>query len=80
MKRMLISAACVLFILGTAFARESTASSTFILHGAGIIAARRAVQLYSDPLAGGVQCTTRFITTTRADGSSTARQSVDCRE
>jgi hypothetical protein len=80
MKRMLISAACVIFILGTAFARESTATPTFVLHGASIIAARRAAQLYADPVTGGVGCATRFVTTTRANGSSTTRQSVDCQE
>jgi hypothetical protein len=79
MKRMLISAACVVFIFGTAFAREVTASPTFVLHGASVIAARRAAQLYSDPLRGGVQCTTEYIPT-RDDEGWYVRKDVDCEE
>lgn len=45
MKRMLTSAACAIFIIGTACAREVTASLSLILHRASIIAARRIAQL-----------------------------------
>jgi hypothetical protein len=79
MKRMLISAACAIFIFGTAFAREVTASPTFILHGTSVIAARRAAQLHSDPLRGGVQCAMEYIPT-RDDKGWYVRKDVDCEE
>ena len=54
MKKLLISAACAIFIFGTACAREVTKSPTFILHGATIIPARRVAQLNSAVGEGGV--------------------------
>jgi hypothetical protein len=80
MKRMLISAACAIFIFGTACAREVTASPTFILHGATIIATRRVAQLNTTPREVIEPCTTKFITTSRSEGAVTTRESVDCEE
>lgn len=79
MKRMIMSAACAIFIFGTAFAREVTASPTFVLHGASAIAARRAAQLYGDAFRSGVQCTTEYIPT-HDDRGWYVRKYVDCEE
>jgi hypothetical protein len=77
MKRMLISAACAIFIFGTACAREVTRSPTFIIHGATIISARRVA--HSAVGEGGVACTTEYIPT-RDDRGWYVRKSVDCEE
>jgi hypothetical protein len=77
---MLISAACAIFIFGTACAREVTAGPTFILHGATIIAARRVAQLNSAAHEGAAPCTTTYIARIRGDGTSYIRKSVDCEE
>jgi hypothetical protein len=77
MKRMIISAACAIFIFGTACAREVTNSPTFILHGATIVSARRVAQLNST--IDGVRCTTEYIPT-RDDRGWYLRKSVDCEE
>ena len=61
MKRMLISAACAIFIFGTACAREVTKSPTFILHGPTIVSARRAGQLNGAVGEGGIRCTAEYI-------------------
>ena len=79
MKRMLISAACAIFIFGAACAREVTKSPTFILHGATIVPARRVAELNSVVGATGERCTTEYIPT-RDDRGWYVRRSVDCEE
>jgi hypothetical protein len=79
MKTMLISAASLVFISGTAFAREFAVSPTVTSHGAGALDERRAAQLEGSS-EGGVPCTTKYITITRGDGSSLTRKSVNCEE
>ena len=79
MERMLISAACAIFIFGTACAREVTKSPTFILHGSTIIPARRVAQLNGAVGEGGAPCTTEYIPT-RDDRGWYVRKSVDCEE
>jgi hypothetical protein len=71
MKRMLISAACAIFICTTACAREVTVASAFVLHGAPVIAARHVAQLNSAAHQGVAPCTAMYITTTRGDRTST---------
>jgi hypothetical protein len=79
MKRILISAACAIFIFGTACAREVTAGPTFILHGASVVA-RRVAQLNCTARERLTPCTTMYVSTTRVNGSGATRQSVDCEE
>jgi hypothetical protein len=79
MKRMLISAACAIFIFGTACAREATKSPTFILHAATIASARRVAQLNIAVGEGGVLCTTEYIPT-RDERGWYVRKYVDCEE
>jgi hypothetical protein len=79
MKTILISAAFAVFISGTAFGRVVVVSPTAQLHGAKVPADHRAAQLDS-PVPGGASCSTKFVTTTRGDGSSTTRKSVNCEE
>jgi hypothetical protein len=76
MKTLLISAASLIFISGTALAREVTVSPTVTSHAAS--AERRAAQLESRE--GGVSCTTKYITIAHGDGSSATRKSVNCEE
>ena len=78
MKIMLISvAASVIFISGTAFTREIDVSPTVPLHGARTLSEHRAVRLDGPARYG---CTTLYVTTTRSDGLSTTRKSVNCEE
>ena len=77
MKTLLISAASLIFISGTALARE-VVSPTVTSHASGAVAERRAAQLENRE--GGVLCTTKYITITRPDGSSATRKSVNCEE
>jgi hypothetical protein len=79
LKRMLIAAACAIFIFGTACAREVTQSPTFILYGSTIIAARHVAQSNSAVGATGELCTTEYIPT-RDDRGWYIRRSVDCEE
>ena len=79
MKTMLISAACLIFISGTALAREIIVSPTASFHGASTLAEHRAAQL-EGAREGGVFCTTKSITITRGDGSSATRKYVNCEE
>jgi hypothetical protein len=78
MKMKLIFAASAIFISGTALAREVIVSPIVTFHRA--IAAHRTAQLASAARDSLVPCTTRYITTTRGDGSSTTRKSVSCEE
>jgi hypothetical protein len=79
MKTMLISAACLIFISGAALAREVIVSPTASFHGASTLAEHRAAQL-EGARESGIQCTTKYITITRGDGSSATRKSVNCEE
>jgi hypothetical protein len=79
MKTMLISAASLIFISGTALAREFVVSPAVTSHGAGALAEHRAAQLEGSS-EGGIPCTTKYITIIRGDGSSTTRKSVNCEE
>jgi hypothetical protein len=80
MKITLIFAASAIFSSGTAFAREVIVSPIASFHGASAIAEHRAARLEIAAREGVVPCTTRNITTTRGDGSSTTRKSVNCEE
>lgn len=80
MKRLLMSAACGIFILGTAQAREVTTSPSSIPHEAAITAARRVAQLDSAAQESLAPCTTTYIARTRSDGTSYTRESMDCEE
>ncbi len=80
MKAMLISAASLIFISGTALAREVTLSPIAPPHGAGAVAEHRTVQLEGADRQGGVPCTTKYITIARGDGSSETHKSVNCEE
>jgi hypothetical protein len=80
MKRFLISAACVIFIFGTAQPREVAASPSSIPHETAVAAARRLAQLYSAARESLAPCATAYIATMRSDGSSYTRKSVDCEE
>ena len=64
MKTMLISAASLIFISGTALAREVIMSPTVAAHAASAPVEHRAVQLESRD--GGVSCTTKYITIAHA--------------
>jgi hypothetical protein len=79
MKTMLISAASLIFISGTALAREVVVSPTASFHGASVLAEHRAAQLQG-AREGGVFCTTKYITIARGDGSSETHKSVNCEE
>jgi hypothetical protein len=79
MKTALISAASLIFISGTALARE-VVLSPLAPHGASAVAEHRTVQLEGATHLGGVPCTTKFITITRSGGSSETRKSVNCEE
>jgi hypothetical protein len=80
MKTLLISAASLIFISGTALAREVIVSPTVAARAASAPAERRAAQLESGAREGGVSCTTKYITIARADWGSVTRKSVNCEE
>ena len=80
MKRLLITAACAIFIFATAQAREVAASPAPTHHGAAITAARRIAQLDSAARESSAPCTTTHISKFRSDGASYIRKSVDCEE
>ena len=79
MKRLLISAACAIFICGTASAREVTLSPTPTLHGSTISAARHVAQSTSVVGAIGEPCTAEYVST-RDDRGWYLRRSVDCED
>jgi hypothetical protein len=78
MKTLLISAASLIFISGTALAREVITSPTVTSHAASASAEHRAAQL--ERREAGVFCTTKYITMPHGDGSSATRKSVNCEE
>jgi hypothetical protein len=79
MKTILISAAFTVFISGAAFARVVVVSPTGQAHEAKIPQGPHAARL--DSLTpGGASCSTRYVTTTRVDGGSITRKSVNCEE
>jgi hypothetical protein len=79
MKTILTSAAFAVFISSAAFARVVVVSPTVQLHEAKIPHEHRAARL--DSLTpGGAACSTKYVTTTRVDGSSATRKSVNCEE
>ena len=80
MKITLISAASAIFICGTALASEVIVSPIATFHAASSVTEHRAAQLKGVADEGVVLCTTRYITTTRSDGSSSTRKSVNCEE
>jgi hypothetical protein len=79
MKTILMSAAFAVFISGTAFGRVVIMSPIAQVHAAKIPTEHRAAQLGS-LVPGGASCLTKYVTTTRGDGSSTTRKSVNCEE
>jgi hypothetical protein len=78
MKRLLISTACVIFICGTACAREVTLSPPPTLH-ATISTARHVAQSTSVVGATGEPCTAEYVST-RDDKGWYVRRSVDCED
>jgi hypothetical protein len=80
MKIALITAASAIFICGTALAREVIVSPIVPFHGASSLTEHRTAQIESAAHEGVVLCTTRYVTTTRGDGNSTTRKSVNCEE
>jgi hypothetical protein len=80
MKTLLISAASLIFISGTALAREVILTPSVPFHAASAPAEHRTVRLESLARAAGVFCSTTYVTTTRGDGSSATRKSVNCDE
>jgi hypothetical protein len=79
MKTILTSAAFAVFISSAAFARVVVVSPTVQLHEAKIPQEHRAARL--DSLTpGAASCSTKYVTTTRVDGSSATRKSVNCEE
>ncbi len=79
MKKVLISAASLIFISGATLGREVVVSPTASFHGASVLAEHRAAQL-PGARRGGVLCTTKYITVTRGDGGSETHKSVNCEE
>jgi hypothetical protein len=80
MKTLLISAASLIFIFGTALAREVILTPSVPFDGASAPAEHRAARLESPVREGAVFCSTMYVTTTRGDGSSATRKSVNCDE
>ena len=80
MKTLLIFAASLIFISGTAFAREVILTPSVTFHRASAPAEHRAARLESPAREGAVLCSTTYVTATRADGSSVTRKSVNCDE
>ena len=80
MKTLLISAASLVFISGTALAREVILTPSVPFHGASAPAEHRAARLESPVREGAVFCSAMYVTTTRGDGSSATRKSVNCDE
>jgi hypothetical protein len=80
MKIVLISAAFASFIFGAAFAREIILTPGAPYDGASVSVEHRTVRLASPAREGGAFCSTAYVTTTRADGSSATRKSVNCDE
>jgi hypothetical protein len=80
MKTLLISAASLIFISGTALAREVILTPSVPFHAASAPAEHRAARLESPVREGAVFCSTMYVTTTRGDGSSATRKSVNCDE
>ena len=80
MKMILISAALAVFISGPAFSRVVVLSPTVQLHESKALAKHRAAQLDSPAPVGDGSCSTKYVTTSRGDGSSTTRKSVNCEE
>jgi hypothetical protein len=77
MKMALISVAWVILVSGTALTREIDVNPNVPLHGARAFAEHRAVRLESGARNG---CSTLYVTTTRSDGLSVTRKSVNCEE
>jgi hypothetical protein len=80
MKTMLISAASLIFISGTALAREVILTPNVPFHGASASAERRIARLETPAREGAVLCSTMYVTTTRGDGGNATRKSVNCEE
>jgi hypothetical protein len=80
MKMMLISAALAIFTSGSAFSRVVVLSPTVQPHETKGLAEHRAAQLDSLAPGGVASCSTKYVTTTRGNGSSATRKSVNCEE
>jgi hypothetical protein len=80
MKTLLISAASLIFISGTPFAREVILTPTVPFYASSAPAERRTARLEAPARKGAVLCSTMYVTTTRGDGSSATRKSVNCDE
>jgi hypothetical protein len=79
MKRTLIFAAGAMFIFATADAREVIVNPTSTPHAA-IAAGHRVAELDSAVLTRQAPCRRMYVATTRRDGTSYIRESVDCQE
>ena len=80
MKTFLISAVSLIFISRTALAREVVLTPGVPLHAASAPAEHRTARLEPPAREGAVLCSTMYVTTTRGDGGSATRKSVNCEE
>jgi hypothetical protein len=80
MKTLLIFAASLIFISGMALAREVILTPDVPFHAASAPAEHRTARLEPSAREGAVLCSTMYVTTTRGDGSSATRKSVNCDE
>jgi hypothetical protein len=79
MKTLLIYAASLIFISGTALAREVILTPSVPFHGASAPAEHRDARLESPVREGAVFCSAMYVTTIRGDGSSATRQICELR-
>ncbi len=80
MKTLLISAASLIFISGTALTREVVLAPAVTLHAVSAPAEHRTARLESPVREGEISCSTMDVTTRRPDGSDATRKSVNCDE
>jgi hypothetical protein len=80
MKIALISAASALFIFGTTQAREIDLTPSAPLPAQSAPAVHRVARLEGPARVGHILCSTTYVTTTLADGTSSTRKSVNCDE
>jgi hypothetical protein len=80
MKTLLISVASVIFISGTAFAREVILTPSVPFYVSSAPAEHRTARLEAPARKGAIFCSTMYVKTIRGDGSSATRKSVNCDE
>ncbi len=80
MKAILIFTTSAFFVFGTTSARESVLRPVTTIPAASANIEVRVAQLVGFEHVNGAPCITKYITTTRGDGTTTTRKSVDCEE